>query len=63
MEKGHSAAVTEMLEVAVPKLTKPFTAIDIGCGNGWVVRKLSTLGASHAEGIDGAEEMIMKARK
>ena len=63
MEKGHSAAVTEMLEVAIPKLTKPFTAIDIGCGNGWVVRKLATLGASHAEGIDGAEEMIMKARK
>jgi trans-aconitate methyltransferase len=63
MEKGHSAAVTEMLEVVIPKLIQSFTAIDIGCGNGWVVRKLSNLGASHVEGIDGAEEMVMKARK
>ncbi|MDP6742799.1 MAG: class I SAM-dependent methyltransferase [Candidatus Thalassarchaeaceae archaeon] len=63
MEKGHSAAVTEMLEVVIPKLMQPFTAIDIGCGNGWVVRKLATLGANHVEGIDGAEEMVMKARK
>ena len=30
MEKGHSQAVTEMLDTAIPKLTKPFTAIDIG---------------------------------
>ena len=63
MEKGHSQAVTEMLDMTIPKLTKPFTAIDIGCGNGWVVRKLASLGASHVEGIDGAEEMIIKARR
>ncbi len=62
MEKGHSASVSEMLESAVPNLPQPFSAIDIGCGNGWVVRKLTTLGARRVEGVDGASEMIANAR-
>ena len=62
MEKGHSASVSEMLEAAIPNLPQPFSAIDIGCGNGWVVRKLTTLGANRSEGVDGASEMIANAR-
>lgn len=63
MERGHAAAVSEMLAAAIPKLSKPFTAIDIGCGNGWVVRELTTLGASNSEGVDGAKKMVLKARE
>ena len=63
MEKGHAAAVTEMLEFIGDKCVKPFSAIDIGCGNGWVVRKLSDFAkCTHAIGIDGAEAMIAKAK-
>ncbi len=63
MEEGHSASVSEMLESAIPNLPQPFSAIDIGCGNGWVVRKLTKLGASRSEGVDGAKKMVLKARE
>ena len=62
MERGHAASVKAMLELALPKIRENFTAIDLGCGNGWVVRLLSEMGASHVEGVDGAQEMINKAR-
>ena len=63
MEKGHAAAVKEMLEFIEKTRIKPFNAIDIGCGNGWVVRKLSDfVNCMHATGIDGAESMIAKAK-
>ena len=62
MERGHAASVKAMLELALPKIKENFTAIDLGCGNGWVVRLLSEMGASHVEGVDGAQEMINKAR-
>ncbi|GIQ96511.1 MAG: hypothetical protein CM15mP1_4070 [Methanobacteriota archaeon] len=61
MERGHSASVQAMLELAVPKLNYGFSAIDLGCGNGWVTRMLSELGAGHSEGVDGSNEMINKA--
>jgi len=63
MEKGHAPAVISMLNLILPKLNNDFSAIDIGCGNGWVVRKLKSLGAKIAQGVDGASEMINKARK
>ena len=62
MERGHAASVKAMLELALPKIKENFTAIDLGCGNGWVVRLLSEMGASRVEGVDGAQEMINKAR-
>ena len=61
MERGHAASVKAMLELAVPKLNEGFSAIDLGCGNGWVTRMLSELGAGHSEGVDGSNEMINKA--
>lgn len=61
MERGHAASVQAMLELAIPKLNAGFSAIDLGCGNGWVTRMLSELGAGHSEGVDGSNEMINKA--
>lgn len=61
MERGHAASVQAMLKLAIPKLNDDFSAIDLGCGNGWVTRMLSELGAGHSEGVDGSNEMINKA--
>ena len=61
MERGHAASVKAMLELALPKLNPNFSAIDLGCGNGWVTRMLTELGANHSEGVDGSNEMIKKA--
>ena len=66
MEKGHAASVGEMLEFIwqqVESTDKNFSAVDVGCGNGWVVRKLkSHENCEYAMGIDGAEAMIAKAK-
>ena len=66
MEKGHAASVSEMLEFIwqqVESTDKNFSAVDVGCGNGWVVRKLkSHEKCEYAMGIDGAEAMIAKAK-
>ena len=48
----------------IPKhiLSKAFSFIDIGCGNGWVVRKSKDLKKTvFSPGIDGADKMIKKA--
>ena len=63
MERGHAASVKTMLELALSMTKSNFSAIDLGCGNGWVTRMLSSLGASHSEGVDGALEMIKKAQE
>ena len=66
MEKGHAASVSEMLEFIwqqVESTEQNFSAVDVGCGNGWVVRKLKSHGkCEYAMGIDGAEAMITKAK-
>ncbi len=62
MERGHAPSVKAMLELALPQVKSDYSAIDLGCGNGWVTRMLSELGASHSEGVDGALEMISKAK-
>ena len=67
MEKGHSYAVNEMLNFIfkeAAKMNKNFSAIDVGCGNGWVVRLIDNHElCDYAEGIDGAKAMIDKAKK
>lgn len=67
MERGHAASVAEMLAYAMAKIIpskEQFTAIDIGCGNGWVVREISQIqNCSKAAGVDGAIEMIDKANQ
>lgn len=62
MEKGHAASVDVMLNLLLDNVSMPFSAVDIGCGNGWVVRQLSSHEhCTHASGVDGAVAMIEKA--
>ncbi|HEY1491687.1 MAG TPA: class I SAM-dependent methyltransferase [Steroidobacteraceae bacterium] len=65
MEVGHAAAVEEMLAaaLAMPGIRTGFTAVDAGCGNGWLVRKLrAAAGCRGATGVDGSAGMIARAR-
>ena len=66
MEEGHSASVNEMLNFALKERREKeeeFSFLDIGCGNGWGVRKVTqdSLCLS-ALGLDGAEQMIANAK-
>jgi len=64
MEKGHFASVMEMFGIARTRLPTKFSAIDVGCGNGWAVRQLQNIaGCQVASGVDGSLDMIEKARK
>ena len=54
MESGHAASVGEMLSMALSRIDGPFSAIDVGCGNGWVCRALDEYeDCSSAVGVDG----------
>lgn len=62
MAKGHQQAVDHMLGMVINN-QNPFSFLDAGCGNGWVVRQV----AKHpqcvsAAGVDGAQQMIDKAQ-
>lgn len=67
METGHANSVNEMLDYALQErsnLEKKFSFLDLGCGNGWVVRNVSKNPLCiKAVGIDGAEQMIINAKK
>ena len=64
MERGHAPSVDIMLARLLDGWNQPFTAIDIGCGNGWVVRRLGAHAlCQHASGVDGAPSMIAKAKE
>lgn len=65
MEEGHAAAVDEMLTAALAALgpERTYTAVDAGCGNGWIVRRLRKAPRCiSAIGVDGSAGMIAKAR-
>ena len=63
MQKGHYNSVNKMLSLVNSSLKKGFSAIDVGCGNGWVCRKLSNdERCEKVIGIDGSKEMIKKAK-
>jgi len=62
MADGHRSAVLQMLELSLPK--RPFSFLDAGCGNGWVVRLVKSMEACLlSEGVDGSVKMIEKARE
>lgn len=64
MERGHAASVHAMLELAKIPRNAPYSAIDVGCGNGWVCRKIATDPmCSEVIGVDGSTEMIEKAHQ
>ena len=64
MAIGHRAAVEHMLDFASSRLPAGFTAIDAGCGNGWVVRLLRTFDTCQdVLGVDGAKEMVTRCHE
>jgi len=61
MEKEHSKNVLKFLTSI--SFSKPFTFLDVGCGNGWVVRKIAQLdNCKKAIGIDKSKKMVLKAK-
>ena len=60
MEKEHKTNVLRMLKTI--SFNKPFLFLDVGCGNGWVVRKISEeRHCKKAIGIDKSKNMITEA--
>ena len=61
MEKGHGTTVNQFLDKL--SLKENFRFLDIGCGNGWVVRKMSEKSSCiKAIGIDKSKMMIKNAK-
>jgi len=61
MEKGHGTTVNQFLHKL--SLKGNFRFLDIGCGNGWVVRKMSEKSSCiKAIGIDKSKMMIKNAK-
>ena len=56
---GHLIAANALAGIAPDKAA---SIIDIGCGTGLVGQELTTLGYTHIDGIDIAEEMLNVAR-
>ena len=64
MQKTHTPAVMDMLQYSLSRLHTAFSFIDAGCGNGWVVRYMNAQPMCiNALGVDGASEMIKKAKR
>ncbi len=62
MEKGHAKSVMKILQ-PIKSENKKFTFLDIGCGNGWVVRTVSSqTNCVRGIGIDKSIEMINLAK-
>ena len=62
MEKEHGKNVSKFLDKI--SFDKPFTFLDVGCGNGWVVRKIaSNPNCRKAIGIDKSKKMIQQSKK
>ena len=66
MEKNHANPVEEMLNFINTErneIGNEFSFLDLGCGNGWVVRKMLTeVLCKEAVGIDGSINMITNAK-
>ena len=67
MQRGHTPAVKEMFKLingSTNLMNRKFKFLDLGCGNGWVVRKVAkNRFCDIAIGVDGAFEMVEKAKK
>ncbi|MHA7647564.1 class I SAM-dependent methyltransferase [Nitrosopumilus sp. S4] len=62
MEIEHGKNVSKFLDKI--SFEKPFTFLDFGCGNGWIVRKISEeTNCKKAIGIDKSKKMIIQAKK
>ena len=64
MEIGHNKSVQFMIELLKTYKPEANLGIDIGCGNGWAVKKMKKeLNYDKIIGIDGSEKMIQNAKK
>jgi len=62
MEVEHGKNVSKFLQTV--SFDKPFTFLDVGCGNGWVVRKIAKEEkCKKSIGIDKSKKMILEAIK
>lgn len=62
METEHGKNVSKFLETI--SFDTPFSFLDVGCGNGWVVRKIAKeSNCKKAVGIDKSKKMIIQAKK
>ena len=62
MEEEHGKNVKEFLKTI--SFDKPFTFLDVGCGNGWVIRKITeNKNCKKGIGIDKSKKMILQAKK
>ena len=62
MEIEHGRNVLKFLKTI--QFDKPFTFLDVGCGNGWVVRKIAKeKNCKKAIGIDKSKKMIIQSKK
>ncbi len=62
MEIEHGKNVSKFLKTI--QFDKPFTFLDIGCGNGWVVRKIAKeKNCKKSIGIDKSKNMIIQCKK
>ncbi len=62
MEKGHGKNVLKFLKKI--SFDQPFAFLDVGCGNGWVIRYITDFPTcKKAVGIDKSKKMIIQANK
>jgi len=62
MEVEHGKNVLKFLKTI--SFDKPFTFLDVGCGNGWVVRKIAKEEkCKKSTGIDKSKKMIIQCKK
>ncbi len=62
MEIEHGTNVLRFLKSI--SFNKPFTFLDVGCGNGWVIRRIAAeKNCKKAIGIDKSKKMIIQSKK
>jgi len=62
MEKEHGTNVSKFLDKI--NFERPFSFLDVGCGNGWVIQKIvKNPKCTKAIGIDKSKKMIVQANK
>jgi ubiquinone/menaquinone biosynthesis C-methylase UbiE len=62
MEREHGKNTVRFLKMI--SFEEPFSFLDVGCGNGWAVRKIAQeKNCKKAIGIDKSEKMIKQANK
>ena len=62
MEMENGKNVSKFLQTI--SFDKPFTFLDVGCGNGWVVKKIAKeKNCKKSIGIDISRKMIIQAEK